>query len=600
MQARHLPVQEYLLMIDPKEIVLSTVIGEGSFGRVWSGRWVRNDVAVKEFVFAQAAIEGNSLQRGSIIEEIVGEACIMACLRHPKILQLYGCTLTMQAIWIVSELCEKGSLRMVLNQKNIKLPLVKKLSMCLDVADGMLYLHTRTPPIIHRDLKSHNLFVQEPSAGHYVAKIGDWGSARAVALSGAKSMTQGVGTACWLAPEVINYAHSSKASDIYAFGIVLWEVYTRQEVHDGLSAAQIIAKVAHEGLRPMIPRDCPWAKIMTECWNENPNNRPDFNRIHSNLADLYAILSKKSSQSSNHSTSLSHNLPLSRQPSSSSSTHTTNSFLGEKDKFNSHPISSTVTPTNQTVMSMLTRRPSGVTGSSFIRPKHRRNNSVPPTGSFTARIFTPERSVLYGSDEREEFDFSVGEELEERERERERDENKLNSYGGNEEEREREKEEMSWMSLVQESPKHITHPVYPTISHTLSQSPSSNTPINFDFINIMDSNDIRLREREKDGERERERNKHMFYKPIGGKEIEDKHTLPNKEKREREIERRKGSVTTEGEREMIDISVDFEQARFLSGYSERESECERDRRREREVEDSTKNMSSLTIDTYEG
>jgi serine/threonine protein kinase len=54
----------------------------------------------------------------------------------------------------------------------------------------MLYLHTRAPPIIHRDIKSHNIFITEPTPGHYVAKIGDWGSARAVALTGAKSMTQ--------------------------------------------------------------------------------------------------------------------------------------------------------------------------------------------------------------------------------------------------------------------------------------------------------------------------------------------------------------------------------------------------------------------------
>ena len=212
MRARHLPTHESLLIINPKEIVLSKIIGEGSFGRVWSGQWRNNSVAVKEFVFAQAAIIGDSLERHSIIEEIVGEAGVMACLRHPKILQLYGCSLTMQAIWIVSELCTKGSLRMVLNDKKIALPLLKKISICLDVADGMLYLHSRSPPIIHRDLKSHNLFITEPSPGHYVAKIGDWGSARAIALTGAKSMTHGVGTACWLAPEVINLAHSSKVN----------------------------------------------------------------------------------------------------------------------------------------------------------------------------------------------------------------------------------------------------------------------------------------------------------------------------------------------------------------------------------------------------
>jgi serine/threonine protein kinase len=174
-----------------------------------------------------------------------------------------------------------------------ELPMIKRLSICLDVADGMSYLHNRTPPIIHRDLKSHNIFITEPSPGNYVAKIGDWGSARAVALTGSKSMTQGVGTACWLSPEVINNAHFSKSSDVYAFGIVLWEVFTRQEIYEGLSAAQIIAKVAHEGLRPHVPKNCPWAKIMTQCWRQDPNDRPDFDSISSALSDLHQEYSRR-------------------------------------------------------------------------------------------------------------------------------------------------------------------------------------------------------------------------------------------------------------------------------------------------------------------
>lgn len=287
MKTRHLPTYETLVIINPKEIMLSKIIGEGSFGRVWSGQWRNNPVAVKEFVFAQAAISGGSMQTHNIVDEIVGEAGVMACLRHPKILQLYGCSLTMQAIWIVSELCPKGSLKMMLMSPDLELSIIQKLSICIDIADAMSYLHNRSPPIIHRDLKSHNIFITEPSVGNYVAKIGDWGSARAVALGGTKSMTQGVGTACWLSPEVINNAHFSKSSDVYAFGIVLWEVFTRQEIYEGLSAAQIIAKVAHEGLRPNAPRDCPWSPIMIKCWRQDPMERPTFEKILVSLTKLY-------------------------------------------------------------------------------------------------------------------------------------------------------------------------------------------------------------------------------------------------------------------------------------------------------------------------
>jgi serine/threonine protein kinase len=303
MLARHLPTKETLLIINPKEIVLSKIIGEGSFGRVWSGQWQGKVVAVKEFVFAQAAIVGGSLERSNIIEEIVGEAGIMACLSHSKILQLYGCSLTMQAIWIVSELCIRGSLKMVLSNRSLNLAMTDKLAICMDVADGMHYLHTRSPPIIHRDLKSHNIFITESPSGHLVAKIGDWGSARAIALTGAKSMTQGVGTACWLSPEVINNAHFSMSSDVYAFGIVLWEVFTRQEIYEGLSAAQIIAKVAHEGLRPHIPIDCPWADIMQSCWRQDALDRPTFHHILVKLSSMYDLESTSYSELQNASDS---------------------------------------------------------------------------------------------------------------------------------------------------------------------------------------------------------------------------------------------------------------------------------------------------------
>ncbi|CAN0225727.1 unnamed protein product, partial [Ectocarpus sp. 13 AM-2016] len=118
-------------------------------------------VAVKEFVFAQAAISGGSLQRNELIEEIVGEAAIMSVLQHPRILHLYGCSLTSQAIWIVSELCPRGSLRQVLDDRGTPLTPRARLRVAVDVAEGMLYLHSREEPVIHRDLKSHNIFMME-------------------------------------------------------------------------------------------------------------------------------------------------------------------------------------------------------------------------------------------------------------------------------------------------------------------------------------------------------------------------------------------------------------------------------------------------------
>jgi Protein tyrosine and serine/threonine kinase len=312
MKVRYVQHPHLLTIIDPQEIFLQRIIGEGTFGRVWSARWSTASVAVKEFVFAQAAVAGKSSMQQEIVEEIIGEAGMMAILRHPNVLQLFGCSLTAQAIWIVSELCSLGSLRQVLDDNDRVLPVDMRLSLALQVAEGMAYLHNQDPPIIHRDLKSHNIFVHEtftdvpapePSRKGakgwrkkltttsddaqpekmktnftLVAKIGDWGSARAT-LSGSRTMTHGVGTACWLAPEVIKHARSSKYSDVYGYGIVLWELATREEVYQGLETTQIIAKVANESLRPPIPQDCPWKDLMVKCWEENPQDRLEFTEI---------------------------------------------------------------------------------------------------------------------------------------------------------------------------------------------------------------------------------------------------------------------------------------------------------------------------------
>ena len=124
-----------------------------------------------------------------------------------------------------------------------------------------------------------------------MAKIGDWGSARAT-LAGSRTMTHGVGTACWLAPEVIKHARSSKFSDVYGFGIILWELATREEVYQGLESTQIIAKVANDNLRPPIPVGCPWTHVMVQCWKENPQDRLNFEEIVTELNKIKEILSE--------------------------------------------------------------------------------------------------------------------------------------------------------------------------------------------------------------------------------------------------------------------------------------------------------------------
>jgi serine/threonine protein kinase len=330
MKVRCVPNPLMLQLIDPQDIILHRIIGEGTFGRVWSARLNSASVAVKEFVFAQAAVAGKSAHQNEIIEEIIGEAGMMAILRHPNVLQLFGCSLTAQAIWIVCELCSLGSLRQLLDDHDRELPMEFRLKIALQVAEGMMYLHNQDPPIIHRDLKSHNIMVHETfteaknnveekpenakssnisyrleqsnrstkmsSEATVVAKIGDWGSARAT-LSGSRTMTHGVGTACWLAPEVIKNARSSNFSDVYSYAIILWELATREEVYEGLESTQIIASVANDNLRPEVPKNNPFSSLMVKCWCEEPNDRLTFKDIVKELNQIINELEQDEMQS---------------------------------------------------------------------------------------------------------------------------------------------------------------------------------------------------------------------------------------------------------------------------------------------------------------
>jgi len=167
-----------------------------------------------------------------------------------------------------------------------------KLRLAIDVADGMTYLHSREPAIIHRDLKSKNIFCHtsyDDDEGNYIAKIGDWGSARA-GLTTNKTMTHGVGTACWLAPEVIKYSRASKKSDVYSFGIILWEIFSNLDVYDNLTTVQIIARVANEKLRPEpIEGGSVCDNLMKRCWSEEPKIRPNFFEVRQCLNDLLSV-----------------------------------------------------------------------------------------------------------------------------------------------------------------------------------------------------------------------------------------------------------------------------------------------------------------------
>ena len=147
----------------------------------------------------------------------------------------------------------------------------------LDIVKGMAFLHNADPEVVHNDIKPSNILVDS----NFGCKVADFG------LAGATGVFAG-GTPEYMAPELITLGQAGKASDVYAFGIVLWELATRDRVYTEFSAAQIIAKVANDGLRPPAPSgsSCCWKQLMEACWQDDHTLRPSFEEITSALIEL--------------------------------------------------------------------------------------------------------------------------------------------------------------------------------------------------------------------------------------------------------------------------------------------------------------------------
>jgi len=149
-------------------------------------------------------------------------------------------------------------------------------------ARAMSYLHSGNPPVLHRDLKSANLLLDES----FTVKVCDFGLARLVAKS--KSMTGNCGTVQWMAPEVLSSQKYSMPADVYSFGIILWELLVRECPYEGCTPIQCAMGILNEGVRPVIPQWCPQLLriLINDCVAQDPSMRPSFAQILTRIEEI--------------------------------------------------------------------------------------------------------------------------------------------------------------------------------------------------------------------------------------------------------------------------------------------------------------------------
>lgn len=268
-------------LIQDSELVLGEKLGSGSFGVVRRGEW--HTPSGRVLPVAVKSLRNSRSAQSDTLSDFLQEVSTMQSLDHPNIIRLYGVVLT-QPLKMVTELAAVGSLYDTLRSRQYEYPLLRLWLFATQITAGMEYLESRR--YIHRDLAARNVLL----ASKEMVKIGDFGLMRGLnqevdhyVMSAHRRIPF-----AWCAPESLRVGSFSHSSDVWMFGVTLWEMFTFcEEPWFGLSGRQILWRVEREGERLEKPADCPQELyvVMRKCWAVNPADRPNFTQLCTLVAE---------------------------------------------------------------------------------------------------------------------------------------------------------------------------------------------------------------------------------------------------------------------------------------------------------------------------
>ncbi|OQS07091.1 hypothetical protein THRCLA_00900 [Thraustotheca clavata] len=263
-------------------LTLDQLIGSGAFAEVWRGTFQGKPVAVKALLGSRTSNQG--------VQDFVNEIALMMTFDSPYIIGVVGASWTRPSdLKCVMEFMNMGDLKDYLcKHTRTTFPWSEKLLVLRSVVEGLVYLHSIS--VIHRDLKSRNILLDSKKG----AKLADFGISKE---DNQATMTVGVGTFRWMAPEVLQDSHYTVAADIYSLGMVLSEMDSHQIPYEEVKNPKtgqplvdtaIIGAVLHGTLRPQFSSSCPSVirELAEQCLQQDPLDRPTSFQISAMLKKL--------------------------------------------------------------------------------------------------------------------------------------------------------------------------------------------------------------------------------------------------------------------------------------------------------------------------
>uniref|UniRef100_A0AAY4CX43 Ephrin type-A receptor 7 n=1 Tax=Denticeps clupeoides TaxID=299321 RepID=A0AAY4CX43_9TELE len=266
-------VHQFAKELDASCIKIERVIGAGEFGEVCSGRLKlpgKRDVPV---AIKTLKVGYTEKQR----RDFLCEASIMGQFDHPNVVHLEGVVTRGKPVMIVIEYMENGSLDAFLRKHDGQFTVIQLVGMLRGIAAGMRYLSDMG--YVHRDLAARNILVNS----NLVCKVSDFGLSRVIDddPEAVYTTTGGKIPVRWTATEAIQYRKFTSSSDVWSYGIVMWEVMSYGERPYWDMSNQDVIKAIEEGYRLPAPMDCPPGlhQLMLDCWQKDRADRPKFDQI---------------------------------------------------------------------------------------------------------------------------------------------------------------------------------------------------------------------------------------------------------------------------------------------------------------------------------